>query len=244
MDTKLILKEYGLTEKEIEVYFALLPLGSVSLQELQKRVSLPRTTIYNTLNYLTNKGLVSKIVKQNVTFFQASDPHRLKEELEEKKKLIDSILPELSALKESIKETSSVQIYQGFKGVYTIITEVFKTKQQTYYFGSYEKSLKILQHLPEHARLLRIERKIPAKIIVENIDEPIFHTKKYKSITQMRFLDSFKEFPCMVFIYGNNVALFTLEGDLIGVIIKNEQVAKALKIVFELYWQQAKPAKL
>jgi len=45
----------------------------------------------------------------------------------------------------------------------------------------------------------------------------------------------------MIFIYGNNVALYTLKGDLIGIIIRNnEQVASAMKMIFEMYWGLAK----
>ena len=45
MDTKSILEEYGLTEKEAQVYLKLLPLGKINLQEIAKRINLPRTTI-------------------------------------------------------------------------------------------------------------------------------------------------------------------------------------------------------
>ena len=49
MRKELVLKEFGLTDKEIEVYLALLPLGSINLQVLAKKVDLPRTTVYNSL---------------------------------------------------------------------------------------------------------------------------------------------------------------------------------------------------
>ena len=243
-NTELALKEYGLSDKEIEVYTALLPLGSINLQEIAKRINLPRTTIYNTLNYLASKGLVSKIIRGHVTFFEATEPKKLINDIEEKKKLIISALPELEGLKKQIKESSSVEIYEGFKGISTILSEVFRKKQQTYYFGSYSKSLEILKHLPEHSANLRINNKIPAKIIIETFEEPRFQEKGYQKITELRFLDSIKDFPCMIFIYGEKVALYTLERDLVGIIIKNKEVSRAFKIVFDMYWSIAKPAKL
>jgi len=243
-NTELALKEYGLTNKEIEVYLALLPLGSINLQEIAKRINLPRTTIYNTLNYLFSKGLVSKIIKGHVTFFEATEPKKLINDMEEKKKLITSALPELEGLKKQIKESSSVEIYEGFKGISTILAEVFREKQQIYYFGSYSKSVEILKHLPEHAANIRLINKIPAKIIIEKFDEPRFHEKDYKKITELRFLESLKDFPCMIFIFGERVALYTVKGDLVGIIIKNKEVSQAIKIIFEVYWNMAKPAKI
>jgi sugar-specific transcriptional regulator TrmB len=244
MDIKIALKEYGLTDKEINVFLSLLSLGAVKIQEIQKRIGLPRTTVYNTLNYLMEKGLVSKIISKGVSLYSTTEPERLKDVLEEKKKLIESIIPELNSMKSLIKESSKIEMYEGFKGIYTILSDVFKIKQEVCYFGGYHNSLAILQHLPEHARLLRLERHIHARIVIEQSEEEIFHTKKYKDITQMRFLDSMKDFPCMMFVYGNKIAMYTLEGDLIGSIIKNQQIAQAMKMIFDMYWKQAKPSKL
>ncbi|MDP4039640.1 MAG: helix-turn-helix domain-containing protein [Candidatus Pacearchaeota archaeon] len=244
MNLEIPLKEYGLSEKEIGVYLALLPLGTINLQEISKRLEYPRTTIYNTLNYLINKGLVSKIIKKGITHFTAIDPEKLKEKIEEKKRLIEDILPQLKNLQQNKKESSSVQIFEGFKGVYTIISDVFNKKQQTYYFGGYKKSLDILKHLPDQARLMRLEKNIPAKIVIDPADEEIFHTKKHKSLTEMRFLKSLEDFPAMIFIYGNKVAIFTVRGDLVGMIVENKEFAEAMKMIFEMYWKQAKKTYL
>lgn len=244
MDTKLALKEYGLSEKEIGVYLTLLPLGTINLQEIAKRLDYPRTTIYNTLNYLYQKGLVSKIIKKGVTYFESTEPNKLLEKLKQREKLIEGVLPQLEGLKKSIKESSSVEIYEGSKGLFTILSDVFKTKQQIYYFGSYSLSIEVLKHQPEHFRSIRLDKKIPAKIVIDKYDEETFHKSSYKKITEMRFLDSLKDFPCMIFIYGNKVALYTLKGDLVGILIKNKEVAQSMKMVFDVYWSMGKPAKL
>lgn len=233
------LKEYGLTDKETQTYLALLPLGSTNLQQIAKKVNLPRTTIYNTLNYLFSKGLISKIIKKNITYYQASNPKKLVNDIEEKKKLLTSILPELESLKNNIKEPSSVQIYEGFKGISTILSQVFEKKQQTYYFGSYTKSLKILKHLPEHIANIRIENKINAKIIIEKTAQKRFIETNYQKFTQIKYLESLKDFPCMIFIFGDKTAIYTLESDIIGIIIKNKEITKAIKIIFNLYWKMA-----
>jgi len=244
MNIRFVLKEYGLSEKEAEIYVALLPLGSINLQEIAKRVDNPRTTIYNTLNYLISKGLVSFIVKENVRYYEASDPEVIRDKIQEKKRLLESILPELRALKLDTKKSSSVEIFQGSKGLYTVLSDIFEKKQQTYYFGSYSLSKEILKHQPEHFRSIRLERKIPAKVVIDSFDEPTFHKKEYKNITEMRFHSSLKDFPCMVFIYGEKVALYTLKKDLVGVIISNGEVAKAMRFVFDLYWSTGKKVSL
>lgn len=244
METENALKEYGLTEKEIKVYLSLLPLGSINLQEIAKRVDFPRTTVYNTLNYLHQKGLISKIVKKNVTYFEAVEPKKLLDNLEQRKNLIKKALPQLEVLKSTIKESSNVEIYEGSRGLFTVLSDIFKVKQEVCYFGSYSLSVEVLKHQPEHFRTIRLERKIPARIVIDTYDEETFHKKEYKKITKIRFLDSLKDFPCMIFIYGNKVALYTLKKDLVGMIIKNKEAAEAMRLVFETYWHSGKPAKL
>jgi sugar-specific transcriptional regulator TrmB len=244
MEIEQALKEYGLTEKEIKVYLELLPLGSINLQEIAKRIDFPRTTIYNTLNYLHQKGLVSKIMKKSVTYFEAVEPKKLIDKIEERKKLLEAALPKLELLKSAIKTSSHAELYGGNRGIFTILSDVFKIQQEVCYFGSYSLSLEVLKHQPEHVATMRIENKIPARIVIDKYDEERFHTEKYKNLTKMRFLESLKDFPCMIFIYGDKVAIYTLKTDLVGVIIKNKEVAQAMQMIFETYWDISKPARL
>ena len=53
-----------------------------------------------------------------------------------------------------------------------------------------------------------------------------------------------KNFPCMIFIYGNKVAIYTVKEDLIGIIIKNKEFSEAMRLIFNLYWAKGTPAKL
>lgn len=242
MDLKFPLQEFGLSDKEAQVYLELLPLGSVSLQEISKRLNYPRSTIYHTLNYLIKKGLVGKIIKEKITYYTATEPEKLKEQLFEKQKLIDSILPNLTALKSTIKNPSNVEVYEGFKGVHTILTDLCMIVQPVCYFGGYKKSLEKLKHLPNFTRNLRVEKKIHARVLIDPIDEPVLHTKKYQEVSELRFLKSLEEFPCMIFIYGEKVSMFSFKTDLVGIIITNKDFANAMQMIFDLYWSMGKVA--
>jgi sugar-specific transcriptional regulator TrmB len=241
-DLEAALQSYGLSEKEIAVYLTLLQLGSSSLQEIAQRVDLPRTTTYNTLNYLIKRGLASFIAKKGVRHYEAAGPEKLLSNLKAKEELLKSVLPEMNELKKLFKRPSSAEVYLGTKGLFTILSDVFKDKDIKYYFGSYALSLEVLKHQPEHFRTLRMDRKIPAKIVIEPYREDIFSKPEYKKITEMRFHNSLKDFPCMIFIYDKirKVAIYTLKKDLVGVIISNEQIAQAMKMIFDIFWERGK----
>jgi sugar-specific transcriptional regulator TrmB len=244
MNIELALKEFGLSEKESKIYLELLKLESIKLQELARRIDIPRTSVFNTLNYLIGKGLVSKVEIKGVSHYSATDPSKFEDILEQKKKYIQSVMPELKSLQNIITNKTSVEVFQGAQGAYSIYLDVFKKKEMKYFFGNYDNLKPLMKHLMPSARQLRIDKKIPAKIMCEPADEEIFHTKTYKNLTEMRQSTSLKEFPGYVFIYGDNVALFTNEKEIVGVIIRNAEVAKMMMLIFEMYWKGAKPFKL
>jgi sugar-specific transcriptional regulator TrmB len=244
MNIELALKEFGLTEKESKVYLELLKLDSIKLQELARKIDMPRTSVFNTLNYLISKGLASKIEVQKIAHYSATDPSKFEDILEQKKKYIQSVMPELKSLQNIITNKTSVEVFQGAQGAYSIYLDVFKKKEMKYFFGNYENLKPLMKHLMPSARQLRIDKNIPAKVMCEPTEEDIFHTKAYKNLTEMRQSPALKAFPGYIFIYGDNVALFTNEKEMVGVIIRNAEVAKMMMLIFEMYWKGAKPFKL
>ena len=246
MTIEIALQEYGLTNKEIDVYVNLLRVGESSLQEISKKCKCPRTTVYNTLNYLISKGLVSKVDKEHIAYYAATDPNKMKEILERKKLLLEQALPELEAISGTLPKKTKVEVYEGAAGIFALYMEIFKEYEMKYWFGNFEKLKETLQHLLPLAREIRLNKKIPIKVILEPSDDPIFHTKRYKSITEMRQTPLLKDFDGMVFIYGNGkkAAFFVSEKDTVGISIDNAQFAKSIKMIFELYWKLAKPFKL
>jgi sugar-specific transcriptional regulator TrmB len=238
------LSAYGLSDKEIKIYLVLLPIGTVTLQQIAKRTEYPRTTVYNTVNYLIARGLISQITKKGVHYYTAAEPTKLKDKLDEKMWLLDSALPGLEELRKDSRTASSVEMFEGLKGVFTILTDVLQNEdknEKKYYFGSYSKSKEILKHLPYQTRTVRLEKKIYAKIVTDPYIEEDYSKKNYKKYTDIRFTPLLADFPLMVFIYENNVSMFTIKGDLVGMIIRNKEFAIAMRMIFEIYWSQAKP---
>jgi len=96
------LQQLGLSEKEAQLYLKLLTIGSASAGELIKELKFYSKTVYELLEKLIEKGLVSYVVKSNVKYFEAADPERLSEilseqqnELEQKNRLLRELSPSL-----------------------------------------------------------------------------------------------------------------------------------------------------
>ncbi len=71
-----ILRDLGLTEKEIKVYLTSLSLGQSTVNAIAKKSQLNRVTCYDILKYLKEKGLVSYVIKSGVKYFEAAEPQK------------------------------------------------------------------------------------------------------------------------------------------------------------------------
>ena len=129
-----ILKELGLTANEAKVYVALLELGSTPAGPLIKKAKMFRAAVYDLLEMLIEKGLVSYVIKANRKYYEAHDPERLleyiesrKQELDEKREELEKILPSLRLMKKLSKEQEA-SIYEGKKGLKSIYEDILKEK--------------------------------------------------------------------------------------------------------------------
>jgi sugar-specific transcriptional regulator TrmB len=82
---KEILKNVGLTEGEIQVYLALIQLGQSSTGKITHKAKIASSKVYEVLERLSEKGLVSYVIKNGVKNFDATPPERLIDFLEERK---------------------------------------------------------------------------------------------------------------------------------------------------------------
>ncbi|MBW2999828.1 hypothetical protein KY339_04085, partial [Candidatus Woesearchaeota archaeon] len=99
---KEILEEIGLTKSEINVYLALLELGSSTTGKIVDKSNASSSKIYEILDKLIQKGLASFIIKGGVKYFEAAPPERIMDYMEDKtaklnqqKQNLKKILPEL-----------------------------------------------------------------------------------------------------------------------------------------------------
>src|SRR3989338_11365214 len=79
-----ILEEIGLTKGEIKVYFSLLKLGETTTGKIIEEAQISSGKIYEILEKLIKKGLVSYIIKEKTKYFSATSPRRIIDYIHEK----------------------------------------------------------------------------------------------------------------------------------------------------------------
>ena len=131
MDKKL-LRGIGLAESEISVYSALLEMGSSKAGDLVNELSLHRSRIYDALNMLLEKGLVSYVIRNNVKYFEASDPEKLLTRVEEQKKMLDERKKEINKRGRNDLVTG-IGRQGGFPKIRKLLGENLKRNPNGYY---------------------------------------------------------------------------------------------------------------
>ncbi|MCK4589009.1 MAG: hypothetical protein KAT77_01080 [Nanoarchaeota archaeon] len=246
MDQRL-LQEIGLTNSEINVYTTLLKFGSIKVGDLMKQINLHRSRVYEAINRLTEKGLVSYVIKNNIKYFEATDPERLlsyieeqKEKLNEKESKIKKIIPELKRQIPSSIPHAEAHVFAGKEGFKTIRKDVLKQKQDLYLIGAVGKEDKFLKYFFPNFNKLRIKDKIKWRILY---DEEV----KGKKITKLKLMESKflpKKYssPAVINIYGDRVVNVLWKGDNpLCFMIINKDVADSYRKWFDLLWKTATP---
>jgi len=235
------LREFGLSEKEVAVYLECLKTGATSAQRLSKAAQLRRTTAYDTLESLRMKGFVTTFERDKKMFFEAVDPRRLPDMLKEKERKIKEVLPGLLALRATATEKPSLHLFEGLKGIYSLINQIYEEKDLLQY-GSARIGKAMLPSIPESFARRRVEQGITLRAIFERSAEALFRVEdpEIAKVTKLRFIDSFASMPTITMIAGDKVATLSLGGDLLGVLIEDKEIAQTQRMIFELLWKQAK----
>ena len=229
-----ILKEIGLQDSEIKVYISLLKLKEATASQITQYTGLHRSNIYDIIEKLKERGLVSFIIKNNVKYFRASSPERILDYLKEKEEKIKLILPELISISKEKEENIKVEIYKGKEGIKTILNDIIKEGKNYFLFGhlKFEELLPI--YVKQFIRQLN-EKNISEKAILEKGTKIISAKKHHYKYISKEFL-----FPNATIIYGNKIAIFIWQEPYYVILIQNKDLSVSYKIHFNLLWKVAK----
>ena len=79
------LSKVGLNEKETQIYLALLKEGQVLANNLAKKTNILRSSIYDYLDALVEKGVLSYSIISGKKYFQAVSPEKILDNFKEEK---------------------------------------------------------------------------------------------------------------------------------------------------------------
>ena len=229
------LQNAGLTRNEEKVYLALVDLGPSLAGQISRKTGLHRRTVYDATEMLIKKGLTGYIIKNNRKLFQAANPDRLLEILQEKQNILSPIVNELQQKFTKTKQKEETNFYQGKEGLKTVFEDQLEAKE-ILILGASPKAYNTLQFYFKWYDKKRKQKKIRARIIAQTKE-----IKKSKvPLAEIKYLPQKYANPVSVNIYKDKTAIILWASEPIAIVIKNKEVTEGYKNYFELMWRIAK----
>lgn len=230
------LKKAGLGGNEAKTYIELLRRGSISANELAKKMGMDRTLAYQVLNKLMEKGLANHIIKENKKYFAAADPNNLLNRIKEQENIVSSIIPELNKIEKLEEKEQEVKVYEGRHGLKTLFEDVMKSKNICV-FGASGKSFDVLKFEIPYLAKKSLKMGMKGRMITSKRFAGHEMTKLPNLKT--RFLEEVESHATTT-IYDDKVAINIIADKPVIIIIKNKDVAEGYRSYFELLWKHAK----
>jgi len=238
-----LLRELGLSLNEARVYEALLKLGTASVQAISNKSGVHRRNVYDSLNKLGEKGLVSESFVKGEKNFKAINPTRLFELLKEKEMKLEQAIPEMQRKFKAVEEKEEAYFYRGIEGFKIYLQSILETKEPVYFIGA--KAFWLDERLKHFLPRFEMERKrLGIKFkhlfdyevkegkpeILKSVGKPYkFMPKKYSSSTAVDIFG-----PYVVTFVG--VSPGKLNEDPLMFVMKSQRLADGYRKFFEMMW--------
>jgi len=237
MNNKIIevLKELGFEEREIKIYLALIKNSNQTALQISKQTNIDRTTTYDLLEKLIQKGIISSNIINNSNHFKAISPKQLLIYFKEKYSSLENILPQLNAIKQESNEPINCELFTGLSGLKTILKDLINSKKDYKVIGIKKEYEDILSYFNDQGIIKISEFKIK-EIAIVNPNEKF---KKAKHGVY-RYLEKKLNQPITTILYDNKVVFFFWKEPYYAIRIEDKDFVKMQEEYFDLLWKIAK----
>jgi sugar-specific transcriptional regulator TrmB len=250
---KSYLTEFGLNDKEVSIYLTLLKTGPSTIMDLSRKTGIKRSTTHNNVEELIKKGLVSQTNYGERRMAVAEDPEKLKFLLEQRKwdvQKLEKVMPDIvKSIYETIpgaKDNSKVEVkyYEGENGFRDATQRsISESKGEILQISNMTEWRKVFtyDYAKEFYIPLRLKKGIHARTLALKDEVALQTMDEDKALNrEMRFLPAGISFKPTIMIYGNEISLMTSSEPYTSIIITNEEIADALRGVFNSLWDLSK----
>jgi sugar-specific transcriptional regulator TrmB len=243
-----ILTEIGLTKSEISVYFALLDIGNSTSGPIIKQANIASGKAYLILDKLLKKGLVTYVVKSGKKYYNAKDPARLidylnekENEIKEKKFKLEKIIPKLQKLYSEEKIHQSAEVYEGINGIKTLYEFILQTLSKEFLvMGVPKEANDILGKYFLNWNKRRIDKNVKMRILYNQNSKEYGKLREQMKLTEVRYMKQELETPAWFIIFEDYVGIINVHGNSTACfVIKSKETVESYRKYFDIMWNQA-----
>jgi sugar-specific transcriptional regulator TrmB len=239
------LEEIGFSKNESKVYLTLLKLGPSSAGAIAEKSTVYRTNVYEALQRLIEKGLVSYVFRGHQKIFQSEDPSKILNIIKEKEESFKKILPQLNLNKKLSKNKEKVTMYEGANGIKAIMWDILKEKEEgndfneVLTFGIPKDIVIRVRIFIKQYHQKRIKLKLYQKHLYdENAQKRIAFLNKMP-YTEAAYLPNAFNSPATTVIYGNKIGFFIWSEPIMSILIESRRMAEMYRKYFYILYSVA-----
>lgn len=235
--------ELGLTKNESRIYLSLLELGGSNPTKIASASGVHRVNVYDGLNKLKDRGLVSESTDKSKKIYTAAPPQSLKNLLHEKEIKLNKIIPQLELSGTLHKGKHDVQVFEGYDYIRNMFLNFLELNEDILdlrvpkfvleSMGSYFQSEIHKRRIAQKQNMYHIYN----KDALERIN--FLNTLPF---THAGYLDESENHNVTTTICGNQVAIQVYYEDPkhkpMTILIKNKEIADAYKNNFFILWEK------
>lgn len=237
------LAKLGFSPSEIKIYLHLYKNGSSYANRISSETKINRTNVYEALDRLISKGIVSIITKNNLKWFEAKPPEAIFSLINEKEnefRMIEKNLSkDINKLKSAKhdKKPLEANIFTGKKGLRVIFDEILTVKKSICLIASHMQFKEFFGPYFDLWHKQRIEKEIKQKSIFPRK----FKDKlEKKELLEYRFIDDKFTNPTTTIIYGDICLFIQWSEEPIAIKIQNKEIVKSHLNYFNMLWDMSK----
>jgi sugar-specific transcriptional regulator TrmB len=245
MINKDTLMNIGLTKNETDVYLFLLQTEESLAGEIAKKTGISRTYVYDTIEGLIQRGLVSYVIRNNKRFYRAAHPTKIIDYLKYQEENVSLLLPALLALHKPAASKPVVEVYDGKEGIKSIFATMFKVKPREWLaLGSAGKSVEILgRDFVDILETRRAKLGIVMKIIMNLTEGSRKRGEQLRKfpLTHVRYIAETYDRPISTYVFGNYTAIVLwMKENPLAILIQNKDIARSFEKHFQIMWELSK----
>lgn len=238
-----VFKALGLSKNEAAIYEALLINGESSVERISRKSKVYRRNVYDTLNRLLEKGLVFEILESRQNKYQAVEPDKLMDLVQEREQLLAKVMPNLKKHYISVPHNQEVYIYRGPEGWKNYMRDILRLGEDFYSLGAKGAWLD-KRSQPFFDQFIKEAKKKGIKMhhlfdheVKEYFPDILNHVGE-----NYRFLPKGYSAPAAIDFFGDRVYIesdIKLGGfaeDFAITVVVNKDIAKAFRTWFKLIW--------
>jgi len=230
------LKSIGLSANEANLYLVLLTFGTNPVSTIAKKASLNRSSCYEILRKLMEKGFINEISKNNITYFTPVEPKKMlktlsnnKDDLEYKIENLKQSLIHLENLQCEYPQKPTVVFFEGEEGIRNIMEDTLTSSEPIRAYSNIKELTAILpNYFPKYYER-RTNRNIPVKAIYPADKNSYMHKlRDNMEKRESRLIPPEFDFNLDIIIYDYKVAITSLK-DRFGLLINSASLAQTQK---------------